>query len=63
MQQKTRIILATVASLELVIFSVMILIQSLKEYKLEAWFIAMGVVGVSGIFLAARSEFRSTPNQ
>ncbi|MEM6342574.1 MAG: hypothetical protein AAF927_01795 [Bacteroidota bacterium] len=63
MHKKTKIILAAVAGIELVVFAVMFLIIWLKEYQLDEWFALMGVVGVSGIFLAARAENRNPKNQ
>lgn len=63
MHKKTKIILATIASIELAIFVVMILTKSLKEYFYEEWFWVMGAVGISGILYAARTEIKNLKNQ
>ncbi len=58
MHKKTKIILATAASIELVIFAVMVLVITLDKYSIDEWLYGMGAVGLSGILYAARTELQ-----
>lgn len=63
LKPRTKIIIATTASINLIIFSVLVLTKSLEGYKLDEWFYLMGIIGIVGILLAARSESRQPKSE